>query len=68
MFKPKQLVDISIRKFKRAEAWMSYNRAMLTKMLSDGKLLSTFPSVFEPKERNPAMPMARHMIRDTPVE
>lgn len=45
-----------------------YNRAMLTMILFDGKLLSTFPCVFEPKDRNPAIPIARHMISDTPVE
>jgi hypothetical protein len=35
------------------------NRAMLTIMLSDGKLLRTFPCVREPKVRKPARAMRR---------
>ena len=41
---------------------------MFTMMLSDGKLLRTLPWVFEPKERNPAIPIAKHIIKDTLVE
>ena len=41
---------------------------MLTMMLSDGKLLSTLPWVFEPKKRNPDIPIVKHISSETPVE
>lgn len=46
----------------------SYNRAMFTMTLLDGKLFNMFPWVFEPNERKPAIPMARHITSDIPVE
>lgn len=41
---------------------------MLTTMLLEGKLLRTLPCVIEPKKRNPATPIARHISKDTVVE
>lgn len=41
---------------------------MLTIMLSEGKLLSTLPSVLLPKVRNPASAIAMHAIIEMLVE
>lgn len=46
----------------------TYSRAMLIKMLSVGKLFSTFPCVWSPKERNPAKAMAKHAAMLMAVE
>lgn len=45
-----------------------HRRAMLTMMLSEGKLLRTLPSVLSPKVTKPASAMIRHASIDTPVE
>jgi hypothetical protein len=37
-------------------------------MLSDGKLLSIFPWVLDPKDKNPAIAMIRHMTIEIVVE
>lgn len=67
MFKPKHLFNVNIDKHGNAPV-VPYSRAMLTRMLSAGKLLSTFPCVFDPKDRKPARPIARHMHKETIVE
>jgi hypothetical protein len=41
---------------------------MLTMMLSEGKLLSTLPCVFDPKDKKPQMAMTKHITIETPVE
>lgn len=67
MFKPKHLLHISNCVFHKTTA-IAYNRAMLTRILSAGKLFRTFPCVFDPKDKNPARPIARHMHKETMVE
>jgi hypothetical protein len=37
-------------------------------MLSAGKLFNRFPFVFDPKVKNPATAMIKHIARDMPVE
>ena len=44
-----------------------HNRAMLTTVLSEGKLLRTFPCVKEPKVRKPASAMRRQANMEIPV-
>jgi hypothetical protein len=44
-----------------------HSRAMLTMVLSVGKLLRTFPWVKEPKVRKPARAMRRQAIIEIPV-
>lgn len=46
----------------------TYSRAMLTMIMSDGKLFSTFPCVSEPNVRYPDSAMTRHATIETPVE
>jgi hypothetical protein len=46
----------------------SYSRAILTIILSEGKLLSTLPWVLDPKKRKPEIPIAKHITRETAVE
>ena len=41
---------------------------MFTRILSDGKLFKTFPSVLDPNPRKPVMAIVKHMSTDTPVE
>jgi len=43
------------------------SRAILTIMLSSGKLLSTFPSVREPKVKKPASAIRRQAAMDMEV-
>lgn len=69
MFRPKQLVEVSQEApYQSRSMGRLYNRAMLTTILSDGKLFRTLPWVLDPKDRNPAMPIARHITREIPVE
>lgn len=44
-----------------------HRRAMLTIVLSEGKLLRTLPSVLEPKVRKPASAMAMQAIMEMVV-
>ena len=46
----------------------AYNRAMLTMILSVGKLLRTFPMVLSPNVRKPANAITRHAIIEMAVE
>ena len=46
----------------------TYSLAMFTRTLFDGKLFKTFPCVCEPNVIKPAMPMTRHISRETAVE
>lgn len=68
MFKPKHLAKVSPAMSQYIKARRLYSRAILIRMLSDGKLLSTLPWVCEPKNRNPETPMARQVRRETAVE
>lgn len=46
----------------------TYNLAIFTIVLFEGKLLSTFPSVLSLNVRNPPSAIARHAINEIPVE
>lgn len=46
----------------------TYSRAIFTRILSDGKLFSTFPWVCDPKNRKPEIAIVKHVMRETPVE